>query len=72
VLADAGFHAYAYDRRGFGDTLHADEEWSHVGDLLAVLDAYARSKPAILVGCSQGGRIARSTPRSHIPNALPG
>ena len=58
ALAQAGFHAYAYDRRGFGDTLHADETWSHVGDLLAVLDAFARSKPAILVGCSQGGRIA--------------
>ena len=58
VLARAGFHACSYDRRGFGDTLHVDQTWSHVGDLAAVLDAFAPGKPAILVGCSQGGRIA--------------
>ena len=58
ALAQAGFHAYAYDRRGFGDSLHADDAWSHVGDLAAVLDAFARARPALLVGCSQGGRIA--------------
>ena len=50
--------AIAYDRRGFGETLHADEPYSHVTDLVAVLDALAPSKPAVLVGCSQGGRIA--------------
>ena len=58
ALAQAGFHAHAYDRRGFGDTLPADGTWSHLGDLDAVLDAVAQRRPAILVGCSQGGRIA--------------
>ena len=58
TLAEAGFAAHAYDRRGFGDTLHVDEPWSQVGDLLAVLDHVAKERPAILVGCSQGGRIA--------------
>lgn len=58
ALAEAGFAAHAYDRRGFGDTLHADESWSQVGDLLAVLDHVSKEQPAILVGCSQGGRIA--------------
>ena len=58
ALAEAGFHAHAYDRRGFGDTLHVDGTWSHLGDLEAVLDAVAQRRPAILVGCSQGGRIA--------------
>ena len=28
-----GFRAVAYDRRGHGETLHADERWSQVGDL---------------------------------------
>src|SRR4029453_6485208 len=50
--------AIAYDRRGFGETLHADEPYSHVADLFAVLDALAPSQPAVLVGSSQGGRIA--------------
>lgn len=58
ALAQAGFAAHAYDRRGFGDTLHADESWSQVGDLFAVLDHVAKERPALLVGCSQGGRIA--------------
>jgi pimeloyl-ACP methyl ester carboxylesterase len=55
------FCAVAYDRRGFGLTEHADEPYSHVTDLLAVLDAVAPAQPAILVGCSQGGRIAIDT-----------
>jgi len=52
------FTTIAYDRRGFGETLHADETYSHVDDLRAVLDAVAPGEPAVLVGCSQGGRIA--------------
>jgi len=50
--------AAAYDRRGFGETLHAEERYSQVGDLFRVLDAVAPGERAILVGCSQGGRIA--------------
>jgi len=53
-----GYTTIAYDRRGFGETLHADEPYAHVDDLRAVLDAVAPHEPAILVGCSQGGRIA--------------
>lgn len=52
------FCAVAYDRRGFGRTAHADEAYSHVADLLAVLDTVAPASAAISVGCSQGGRIA--------------
>lgn len=55
------FRVAAYDRRGFGRTGHAEEAYSHVADLLAVLDAVAPGRPAILVGCSQGGRIAIDT-----------
>jgi pimeloyl-ACP methyl ester carboxylesterase len=47
-----------YDRRGFGAarTLQATPH-CHVADLLAVMDA-VRIDRAVLVGCSQGGRIA--------------
>ncbi len=65
ALAAAGFRAIAYDRRGFGETLHADDAYSHVGDLVAVLDACAQRAPAILVGCSQGGRIAVDAALAH-------
>jgi pimeloyl-ACP methyl ester carboxylesterase len=47
----------AYDRRGFGDTPPSPQPFTHVDDLLAVLDA-TMDGPAWLVGNSQGGRIA--------------
>jgi pimeloyl-ACP methyl ester carboxylesterase len=50
--------AIAYDRRGFGETMTVDGDFSQTGDLLAVLDGLAPGRPAIVVGCSQGGRIA--------------
>lgn len=53
-----GNTAIAYDRRGFGETSAETEDFSAVADLIAVLDATANGAPAILVGCSQGGRIA--------------
>jgi len=48
----------AYDRRGFGETRAEREDFSARADLVAVLDATADGEPAILVGCSLGGRIA--------------
>ncbi len=58
-------HAIAYDRRGFGQTPHVDEAYSQVGDLLAVLDAMGGRDRAILVGSSQGGRIAIDAALAH-------
>ena len=51
------YQTVAYDRRGFGATRSADEVFSHVEDLRAVLDQLG-SSTVTLVGCSQGGRIA--------------
>ena len=65
AVAALSHHAVAYDRRGFGETLHADETYSHVDDLMAVLDAIAGGEPAVLVGASQGGRIAIDATLAH-------
>jgi pimeloyl-ACP methyl ester carboxylesterase len=54
----ASTKAIAYDRRGFGETRAEKEDFSAVADLLAVIDAVGNGAPTILVGCSQGGRIA--------------
>lgn len=51
----------AYDRRGFGESLPVDGDYSQTGDLLAVLDELAPGETVIAVGCSQGGRIAIDT-----------
>ena len=57
AVADEGWLAVAYDRRGYGETESPDEAFSHVDDLeavLAALDIHA----AVLVGCSMGGGLA--------------
>ncbi len=51
------FQVAAFDRRGFGDTSYVAESHSSVRDLDAVMEALDADS-AILVGCSQGGRIA--------------
>lgn len=57
--------AIAYDRRGFGKTRCEQEDYSSSADLMAVLDALADNRPAILIGCSQGGRIALDAALAH-------
>ncbi|MGI9324904.1 MAG: alpha/beta fold hydrolase [Pseudomonadales bacterium] len=47
----------SFDRRGFGKTSATDEPFSQVDDLLAVVESVEGGKH-ILVGCSQGARIA--------------
>lgn len=47
----------AYDRRGFGETRYEPENFSHMRDLVAVLDGLGIEQ-ASLVGCSQGGRFS--------------
>lgn len=59
-LSGIGQHAkaVAYDRRGFGETPASSTAYNQTGDLFAVLEDVAPDDPAVLVGCSQGGRIA--------------
>jgi len=57
--------AFAYDRRGFGETRAEREDFSARADLVAVLDAITNAEPAILVGCSLGGRIALDAALRH-------
>jgi pimeloyl-ACP methyl ester carboxylesterase len=57
AVADAGWHAVAYDRRGYGEATSPDEAFSHLDDLEAVLDALD-IHAAVLVGCSMGGGLA--------------
>ena len=58
----------ASDRRGFGETRlpspREREPFAHVDDLRAVLDALAIDR-AVLMGCSQGGRIALDMTLAH-------
>ncbi|MBJ6986644.1 MULTISPECIES: alpha/beta hydrolase [unclassified Devosia] len=57
AVADAGWHAIAYDRRGYGETTSTDEAFNHLDDLEALLDALD-IHAALFVGCSMGGGLA--------------
>lgn len=57
LLDRDGFDLIGYDRRGFGATPLGEEEFTHVEDLEAVLDA-AEAERALLVGNSMGGAVA--------------
>lgn len=59
-LAAEGFRGQvvAYDRRGFGDTPPSPPGFTHLGDLIAVLDHVSPDAPAWLVGSSMGGALA--------------
>ena len=57
MVAEEGWHAIAYDRRGYGETESPDEAFNHVDDLEAVLGALG-IHAAVFVGCSMGGGLA--------------
>jgi pimeloyl-ACP methyl ester carboxylesterase len=59
-----GWHVVAPDRRGFGESAREAEGFSHVDDLVAVMDALDL-RSAVLVGNSQGGRVAIETALAH-------
>jgi len=47
-----------YDMRGYGKSEPVRGEFSHLGDLTAIIDALKIEQPFILMGCSMGGGLA--------------
>lgn len=52
------FRVLRYDMRGFGKSEPVDGEYSHLGDLISLLDHLHLDQPLILMGCSMGGGLA--------------
>ena len=52
------FKVIRYDMRGFGNSDPCDGEFSHLNDLVKLLEHLSISQPVILVGCSMGGSAA--------------
>ncbi len=48
----------SYDRREFGATEYEKEDYSSVSDLFSVVSSICGEEQVVLVGCSQGCRIA--------------
>ncbi|MCC6616519.1 MAG: alpha/beta fold hydrolase [Anaerolineae bacterium] len=53
----ADYHVVRYDMRGFGRSSTPTAPYAHVADLVALLDHLGIERP-ILIGASQGGRVA--------------
>lgn len=61
----ADHRCLTFDARGYGDTTYtAEDDWSAVGDAVAVLDAYDVDA-AVVVGSSMGGRTSIDLALTH-------
>lgn len=56
-----------YDMRGYGRSEPVGGEFSHLRDLLTVLDTLEIHQPAVLMGCSLGGGLALDFALDHPP-----
>jgi pimeloyl-ACP methyl ester carboxylesterase len=52
------FRVLRYDLRGYGKSEPVDGEFSHLQDLIGLLDYLHLHQPLILMGCSMGGGLA--------------
>ncbi|MDQ2692851.1 MAG: alpha/beta hydrolase [Chloroflexota bacterium] len=52
------YQVIRYDMRGYGRSEPVEGEFSHLTDLIALLDALTNHEPFILMGCSMGGELA--------------
>lgn len=59
------FRVIRYDRRGYGRSEPVEGEFSHLGDLTALLDLLNVDEPVVLMGCSMGGGLAMDFALTH-------
>lgn len=59
------YQAVRYDMRGYGKSEPADGEFSHMDDLIAVLNALGLHEPIVIMGCSMGGGLATDFTLTH-------
>jgi pimeloyl-ACP methyl ester carboxylesterase len=52
------FRTIRYDLRGYGKSEPVDGEFSHMGDLMALLDLLELRERLVIMGCSIGGGLA--------------
>lgn len=59
------FCVLRYDMRGYGRSEPVDGEYSHLRDLVGLLDHLDLDQPLILMGCSMGGGVAMNFALEH-------
>ena len=59
------YQVVRYDMRGYGKSEPVDGEFSHLDNLVAVLEALGIHEPVVIMGCSMGGGIAMDFALAH-------
>ncbi|MGH2607248.1 MAG: alpha/beta fold hydrolase, partial [Anaerolineales bacterium] len=59
------FRVLRYDLRGHGKSRPVEGEFSHMGDLIALLEQLGLREPLALIGCSMGGGLAMDFALAH-------
>jgi pimeloyl-ACP methyl ester carboxylesterase len=59
------YQSLRYDMRGYGKSEPVDGEFSHMDDLVAVLNALGLNEPVVVMGCSMGGGLAMDFALTH-------
>ncbi len=59
------YQVIRYDMRGYGKSKPVDGEFSHMSDLVSLLDALEIHEPIIVMGCSMGGGLAMDFALTH-------
>ncbi len=52
------YQVVRYDMRGYGKSAPVAGEFSHLGDLISLLDTLELHEPLVVMGCSMGGGLA--------------
>jgi pimeloyl-ACP methyl ester carboxylesterase len=61
------YHVIRYDMRGYGKSEPVDGEFSHLSDLVSLLNALEIHEPLVVMGCSMGGGLAMDFALMHPP-----
>ena len=59
------YQVVRYDMRGYGKSEPAEGEFSHMDDLVAILDTLGLREPVLIMGCSMGGGLAMDFALTH-------
>jgi len=59
------YQVIRYDMRGYGKSEPVDGEFSHLSDLVSLLNALGIHDPLVIMGCSMGGGLAMDFALTH-------
>jgi pimeloyl-ACP methyl ester carboxylesterase len=59
------YHVVRHDMRGYGKSEPVEGEFTHMEDLIAVLNTLGLNEPLVIMGCSMGGGLAMDFALTH-------